>query len=73
MPALRFAIRCLASPMLVTACGCLPAAAPPSGEAVALTRIAGGFAAPVGLVEPNDGSGRLFVIDQTGLIFVIDP
>jgi len=33
--------------------------------------IAKGFTSPVALVTPQDGSGRLFVVDQTGLIWII--
>ncbi|HWQ19903.1 MAG TPA: PQQ-dependent sugar dehydrogenase [Methanotrichaceae archaeon] len=36
-----------------------------------LSLIAGGFAAPVGIVSPDDGSGRTFIIDQVGLIKVL--
>ena len=36
-----------------------------------LQLIASGFTSPVELVSPDDGSGRLFVADQTGIIWVI--
>ncbi|NUS98516.1 MAG: hypothetical protein HOQ11_14010 [Gemmatimonadaceae bacterium] len=39
---------------------------------IELTQVAEGFTQPVGLVHANDGSGRLFVIDQVGLIRVIE-
>ena len=39
---------------------------------VAATQIANGFTSPVGLVDPGDGTGRLFVVDQIGTIWVID-
>jgi glucose/arabinose dehydrogenase len=38
---------------------------------VGLQPIASGFTSPVVLVSPQDGSGRLFVADQTGIIWVI--
>lgn len=38
---------------------------------VRLERIADGFTSPVALIDPNDGSGRLFVVEQTGLIWII--
>ena len=38
---------------------------------VRLQLIASGFTSPVELVAPQDGSGRLFVADQTGIIRVI--
>jgi glucose/arabinose dehydrogenase len=39
---------------------------------IALQEIAVGLAAPVALAAPDDGSGRLFVADQVGLVYVID-
>jgi glucose/arabinose dehydrogenase len=38
---------------------------------VGLELIAEGFTSPVALITPQDGSGRLFVVDQTGLIWII--
>ncbi|MEE8473112.1 MAG: PQQ-dependent sugar dehydrogenase [Dehalococcoidia bacterium] len=38
---------------------------------VGLELIAGGFASPVGLVPSRDGTGRLFVVDQVGVIRVV--
>ena len=38
---------------------------------VRLEVVADGLAAPVGLVSPGDGSGRAFVLDQTGLILTL--
>ncbi len=37
-----------------------------------LTPIVGGLARPVGVVAPADGSGRLFVVEQTGRIRVVE-
>lgn len=50
--------------------------APPRGngngaENVSLRVVADGFASPVGLVPVPDGSGRLFVLDQIGLVRII--
>jgi glucose/arabinose dehydrogenase len=50
--------------------------APPEGPpidpaAVDLRAIADGLVAPVGVVTPPDGSGRLFVLDQPGQIRII--
>jgi glucose/arabinose dehydrogenase len=39
---------------------------------VSLRLLAEGLTAPVALTAPDDGSGRLFVVDQVGLIRVID-
>jgi glucose/arabinose dehydrogenase len=43
----------------------------PAGGAVGLEQVAEGLTSPVKLVEPPDGSGRLFIIDQIGLIRVV--
>ncbi|MCB8953540.1 MAG: PQQ-dependent sugar dehydrogenase [Ardenticatenales bacterium] len=40
---------------------------------VNLELVAEGFTAPVDLAEPRDGSGRLFIADQIGLIRVLSP
>ena len=32
-----------------------------------------GLSAPVGLVAPPDGSGRLFILEQAGTILILDP
>ena len=37
-----------------------------------LEEVAGGFASPVNMATPNDGTGRLFIVDQIGLIYIID-
>lgn len=41
------------------------------GIAVGLEEIASGLTAPLALTHAGDGSGRLFVVDQTGIIHVI--
>ncbi len=41
-------------------------------EAVGVELIAEGFTSPVGFVSANDGTGRMFLIDQIGEIKVID-
>jgi len=38
---------------------------------VGLELVAQGFTSPVALVEPKDGSQRLFVADQTGVVWII--
>jgi glucose/arabinose dehydrogenase/plastocyanin len=38
---------------------------------VELEPVATGLVAPLGLVTPNDGSGRLFIFDQIGLVHVL--
>ena len=46
-----------------------PTPGPPAD--VALRVVADGLTAPVGLVAAPDGSGRSFVLDQTGLILIL--
>jgi hypothetical protein len=41
-------------------------------ETLELQSVAEGLTAPVHLTEPPDGSGRLFVVDQVGLVRIID-
>ena len=50
----------------------IPAAQPEFALAVDLETIAMDLAAPVGMAVPNDGSGRLFIHEQTGKILIID-
>src|SRR5215217_2946157 len=37
-----------------------------------LQQVAGNFISPITMVEPPDGSHRLFVVDQAGQIWIID-
>ncbi len=55
--------------VLLAKVGVEPAAEVPT--AVGLEVVADGFAAPVALVAAADGSGRLFVVDQIGVISVL--
>ena len=38
---------------------------------VGLELVADGFTSPVALVDPDDGTDRLFVVEQTGLIWIL--
>ncbi len=52
-----------------------PTATQPSEEfspVVQLEQVATGLTAPVDLDAPGDGSGRLFITDQIGLIYIVD-
>jgi glucose/arabinose dehydrogenase len=40
---------------------------------VALELLAEGFTAPIGMIVPPDDSGRLFIVDQIGAIYIITP
>jgi len=43
----------------------------PFPPAISLTRIAGGFTQPVAITHAGDGSGRIFVVEQGGLIKIL--
>jgi glucose/arabinose dehydrogenase len=58
--------------VVLAGCDLLPQRPLPPGTQVSLQQIADDLAAPVKLVPVPDGSGRLFVVDQVGLIRVID-
>ena len=49
-----------------------PAAAQPPDVDIRLTRIISGLSSPLALVSPEDGSGRLFVVEQGGAIRIWD-
>lgn len=44
---------------------------PPRWEDVELTEIAGGFERPLFVADANDGSNRLFVVEQSGKIWIV--
>jgi glucose/arabinose dehydrogenase len=52
---------------ILSACS-VQAKTPPRVE---LKLIADGFISPVALIDPKDGNQRLFVVDQTGIIWII--
>ncbi|MBL8164849.1 MAG: glucose dehydrogenase, partial [Anaerolineae bacterium] len=43
---------------------------PPDGNQYALVEVAEGFERPLFITGANDGSGRLFIMEQGGTIFV---
>jgi glucose/arabinose dehydrogenase len=55
--------------LLLNLSGCNPRERIP--PKLALQLVADGFTSPVGLIDPEDGSSRLFVVDQTGLIWIV--
>lgn len=44
---------------------------PKGNLTIELRTVADGMASPIGMAVPNDGSGRMFVYDQNGLIHIV--
>lgn len=58
--------------LVVSLVSLVPVAAQEEEEySVGVELVAEGLTAPVGLASPNDGSGRLFIVDQAGTIRII--
>ena len=65
-------IVCVAVCLLVVGCGSIQRTNPiPSLNAISLQLVASGLTAPLDLEQPNDGSGRLFVVEQGGAIKIL--
>jgi glucose/arabinose dehydrogenase len=62
-------VNILISLLLVTASSCSVQSKP--NPRIRLELVADGFTSPVALISPEDGSHRLFVVDQTGLIWIL--
>jgi len=59
---------------VLLAAGCPPPSTPePSAKDVELQLVVEGFVSPVGMVAANDGSGRLFILDQVGTVSIVGP
>jgi glucose/arabinose dehydrogenase len=50
----------------------IPAKIPKGNVRIELQPVADGLVAPIGAATPDDGSGRLFVYDQIGLVYVME-
>jgi glucose/arabinose dehydrogenase len=69
-------VRLLLAVVAAAAIATVPSTAAAQTEeapAVGLRTVADGLTSPVTLASPGDGSGRLFVVDQAGLIRVLTP
>lgn len=74
--AIRLAAAALAGGALSLLTGCPSlfepvCTSPEPATRVGLKKIAEGFVSPVGLVVPQDGTGRRFVVDQVGQIWIL--
>jgi len=62
----------LAVCLLAVGCGSIQRTSPtPSSGAIGLQLVVSGLTAPLDLEQPNDGSGRLFVVEQGGAIKIL--
>lgn len=57
--------------VLFSLAGCPRDSDVPATSSVKLERVASGIAAPVGMVFPDDGTDRAFIVSQPGRIFVM--
>lgn len=62
--------------LVVVGCGANAAetadAPAPEGFTIRLDSVATGLDAPLGLTQPDDGTGRKFIIDQPGRVYILD-
>lgn len=65
-------IVCAGAWLVLVGCGSIQRTNPiPSLNAISLQLVASGLTAPLDLEQPNDGSGRLFVVEQGGAIKIL--
>lgn len=68
-------VRWLIVSLLIASISVIGAAAQEESEqySVGVQLVAEGLSAPVAMATANDGSGRLFIVDQTGFIRILGP
>jgi glucose/arabinose dehydrogenase len=71
MNAIRRLIQSLLVMVLLAPLACPPSPGPAQPLRIELETVASGLVSPVYLTDAGDGSGRLFVVDQIGLVRVI--
>ena len=59
--------------LVLASCSALPIGSQINSAGVGLKLVAEGFTAPTALASPEDGTGRLFIVDQIGVIKVLTP
>lgn len=75
----RVVLGLIATSVFMTGCigllqSLVPTTAPPStSDTVGLELVAADLTSPLSVVEPNDGTDRLFIVDQVGLVHIVDP
>jgi glucose/arabinose dehydrogenase len=78
-PIALYRLACLSTLTVLACCGCgtsitivtLPPT-PPTPATFDLLTVASGFTTPLDIKQPNDSSGRLFVVEQGGRIQIIE-
>jgi Glucose / Sorbosone dehydrogenase/Putative binding domain, N-terminal len=68
----RTCLRCFAAIVLALALGAV-GLAPAAAAGIVLEPVLTGLASPVFVTHASDGSGRLFIIEQAGIIKVLQP
>jgi glucose/arabinose dehydrogenase len=68
---IRFRVVALCAVAVLVALTAPTLAQPEQDPSVGLRLVADGFTSPVALVEAPDGSGRIFVVDQVGVIRIV--
>jgi glucose/arabinose dehydrogenase len=62
---------CFAGIVLLSGCGSVSKSAPASSVSIGMQVVVSGLSSPLDLEQPNDSSGRLFVVQQGGTIRII--
>ena len=75
---MKFLVLLLVAAFIFSSAGCAPKEVvnekPPAEQVseVGVELIADGFTSPLGFISPHDGTGRMFIVDQIGIIYAFD-